>query len=188
MFIKATALRTGNKIELKNDVWVVMETMHRTPGKGNALVQVRVRSLTTGRSMNERFRSNDQVKQAELEAKKMQYLYREDNLLTFMDVESYEQVQVDAESIGEATSYLSDGLEVLVMFLKDKPLGVELPPKVVLKVIETEPAVRGDTVNNVQKPAKTETGRIVQVPLFVVEGESIRVSTSTGEYVERANV
>ena len=186
MYIKATDLRTGNKIELNGDLWVVMETMHRTPGKGRAMMQVRIRSLTTGRSMNERFRSTEQVPLAQLETKTMQYLYREDDLLTFMDNETYDQVPINAEQIGDAATYLTEGLEVVMQFHDGKPLGIELPVKIVLKVIETEPGVKGDTVGSVQKPAKTETGRIVQVPLFVNAGDSIRVRTDTGEYVERA--
>lgn len=187
MFIKATDLRADNKIEHKNDVWVVMEVMHRTPGKGQAIVQAKIRSLTSGRSMNERFRSTEQIPQAEFETKKMQYLYREDDLLTFMDNENYEQIQIDVEKLGEAVDYLTDGLDVMVRFYQGSPLNVELPTKLVLKVVETEPGVKGDTVSNVTKAAKTETGRIVQVPLFVGEGDRIRVNTETGDYVERAN-
>lgn len=187
MFIKATSLRVGNKIQHNDDIWVVMEMTHRTPGKGNAVVQVRIRSLTTGRSTNERFRSTDQVPQADLETKKMQYLYREENLLTFMDNQTYDQIQIDVDVLGDAASFLTDGLDVTVQFHDGKPLGVELPVKVNLKVVETEPGVRGDTVSNVLKPAKTEAGVVVQVPIFINEGEIIRVNTETGEYVERAS-
>jgi elongation factor P len=186
MLIKAIDLRPGVKIEHNDDVWVVMEFMHRTPGKGNAVVQARIRSLTSGRSMNERFRSVETIALANLETRKMQYLYREGDLLTFMDSESYEQVQIDAESIGKAIGFLLENMETTVQFRNGQALGIDLPSKVVLKVTETEPAVRGDTVSNVTKPATTETGYVVQVPLFVNEGDSIRINTETGEYVERA--
>ncbi len=187
MFIKSTDLRVGHKIEHNNDLWVVMETMHRTPGKGNALMQVRLRSLRTGRSTNERFRSTEHVRQADLEIKKMQFLYESEGLYTFMDNETYDQIQIGAEALGEGARYLTENLEVMVQFHEGRPLGIELPPKVVLRVVEAEPGVKGDTVSNVTKPALTESGLTVQVPIFVNEGDLIRVNTETGQYVERAN-
>jgi elongation factor P len=185
MFYKGTEIRAGNKIEHAGDIWVVLDVMHRTPGKGNALIQAKIRSLTTGRSQNERFKPNDTIARAPLTARKMDFLYRDENLYTFMDKETYDQVPIDAGVLGDDATFLTDGLDVMVQFHNDRPIGVELPDKVVLKIVETEPAVKGDTVNNVLKAATTETGRIVQVPLFVDAGETIRVSTSTGEYVER---
>lgn len=185
MYYKGTEIRAGHKIEHDGDIWVVMDVMHRTPGKGNALIQAKIRSLTTGRSQTERFKPNDTIARAQLTARKMDFLYREENLYTFMDKETYDQIPIDADILGDDATFLTDGLEVMVQFHGDKPIGVELPDKVVLHIVETEPAVKGDTVNNVLKAATTETGRIVQVPLFVDAGESIRVSTSTGEYVER---
>lgn len=186
MYIKASDLRNGVKVEHDGDIWVVSEVMHRTPGNLRAFVQARMTSLTNGRNRDERFRSTEQVRAADLETKKMQFLYREDHFLNFMDQETYDQIQIDTAMVGESAGYLTDGLEVMVQFRDGKPLGVELPAKVVLKIIETEPGVKGDTVSNVTKAAKTEAGKVVQVPIFVNEGESIRVSTATGEYVERA--
>ena len=186
MFIKATDLRVGNKIEYKNDIWVVMESLHRTPGKGQAMMQVRLRSLTTGRSTNERFRSTEQIPKAQIEIKKMQFLYEDNGLYNFMDLETYDQIAINADVIGDDTTYLTGELEVVVQFRDESPLGVELPAKVVLEVTQTEPGVKGDTVSNVTKAATTETGRVVQVPIFVNEGDKIRISTQTGEYVERA--
>lgn len=185
MFFKGTELRAGHKIEHAGDIWVVLDVMHRTPGKGNALVQAKIRSLTTGRSQTERFKPNDSIARAQLVARRMDFLYRDENLYTFMDKETFDQVPIDAEVLGDDATYLTDGLEVMVQFHDDKPIGVELPDKVVMEITDTEPAVKGDTVNNVMKAATTQTGRIVQVPLFVDTGESIRVSTSTGSYVER---
>lgn len=188
MIYKGTELRAGMKIEYNDDIWIIMDVTHRTPGKGQALIQARLRSLTTGRSTNERFRSNDTIARAQLTTRKMEYLYKDDALLTFMDSENYEQIQISSESLGDDEGYLTEGLQVMVQFREDSPLGVELPDKVVLKIVETEPAVKGDTVNNVMKDATTETGKIVRIPLFVDEGESIRVKTETGEYVERVKV
>jgi len=185
MIYKGTELRPGHKIEYNGDIWVVMDVTHRTPGKGQALIQARLRSLTTGRSTNERFRSNDTIPRAQLTTRKMEYLYKEDDLLTFMDSENYEQVQINAESLGDDESYLIEGLQVMVQFREDSPLGIELPDKVVVKIVDTEPAVKGDTVNNVLKEATTDSGKVIQVPLFVGEGESVRIKTEDGSYVER---
>lgn len=186
MFFKATDLRAGHKIEHAGDIWSVMDVTHRTPGKGNALVQAKIRSLTTGRSQTERFRSVDQVPRAELSNRKMEFLYRDENLYNFMDSENYEQIQIDAEKLGEDADFLTDGLAVSVQFYEERPIGVELPDKVVLKIVETEPAVRGDTVMSATKAATLETGLVVQVPMFVEEGETVRVSTQTRAYIERA--
>ncbi len=187
MNIKANDLRPGDKIEHDNDIWMVKEVMHRTPGNLRAFVQARITSLNSGRSKEERFRSTDIVKAADVEAKKMQYLYREGDMLTFMDAENFEQMQIPGDILGEAPSYLIENMDVVVQFLKGKAVGVDLPANVVLTVIETEPGVRGDTVNNVLKPAKTETGRVVGVPIFINEGERIKVDTRSGEYLGRIN-
>lgn len=187
MFIKASDLRNGDKIEHMNDVWILSDVMHRTPGNLRAFIQARLTSLTTGRSRDERFSSTDRIKQADLEAKKMQYLYREDDLMTFMDSDSYEQIQIAAANLGEAPSYMTENMDVMVQFRDGSPMSVELPPNVVLKITKTEPGVKGDTVNNVLKPAEVETGRTVQVPIFINEGETIKVDTRTGEYLGRVN-
>jgi elongation factor P len=185
MFFKGTEIRAGHKIEHAGDIWLVMDVTHRTPGKGNALIQAKIRSLTNGRSQTERFKPNDTIARAALTTRRMDFLYRDENLYNFMDKETYDQVPIDAEVLGDDATYLTDGLEVMVQFHEDKAIGVEMPDKVVLEIVETEPAVKGDTVNNVLKAATTQTGRVIQVPLFVDAGESIRVSTSTGQYVER---
>ena len=186
MFIKASDMRKGVKIEHEGDIWNVTEVMHRTPGNLRAFVQARIQSLTNGRNKDERFRSTEQVKAADIEPKKLQFLYHDGDLYTFMDNDNYEQIQIGVAGIGDNAGYLTDGLDVLVQFIDGRPLAIELPAKVVLKIVETEPGVKGDTVNNVLKPAKTETGLIVQVPIFVNEGDSIRVNTDSGQYVERA--
>lgn len=187
MFLKATELRAGHKIEHAGDIWITLDVTHRTPGKGNALVQAKIRSLTTGRQQVERFRSVDSVRRAPLVTRQMQYLYKDEeaDIYTFMDTETYEQVPINADVMGDDAHYLIENQDVMVQFYNDKAIGVELPDKVVLRVVETEPAVRGDTVSNVTKPARLESGATVQVPAFVEQGELIRVSTQTGEYVER---
>ncbi len=184
--MKAIELRKGSKIEHKDDVWVVTDTTHRTPGKGQAVVQVRLSSLTVDRSMNERFRSTEEVNQAEFETRKMNYLYREGDLLTFMDNETYDQLEIDAAKLGDQVYFLKENMDVIVQFINGTPISLDLPAKVVQEIVETEPGVKGDTVNNVTKDAKTETGLKIQVPLFVEEGDKIRINTETGLYVERA--
>ncbi len=187
MNIKANDLRPGDKIEYDNDIWVVKDVQHRTPGNLRAFVQAKITSLSNGRSKEERFRSTDTVKQADMESKKMQYLYKEGDMLTFMDSESYEQIHVAIELLGDAPNYLIENMDVMVQFLKGAPMSVDLPANVVLTIIETEPGVRGDTVNNVLKPAKMETGLTVGVPIFINEGDKIKVDTRTGAYLGRVN-
>lgn len=186
MAIKATDLRAGSKIHLNDDIWVVMETMHRTPGKGQAVMQVRIRSLTSGKSQNERFRSTEFVESADLINRKMEYLYADDDMAHFMDSETYEQVAVNREDIEDELGFMKDNMEVTVQFHEEKALGVELPPNIILEVTQTEPGVKGDTVNQVMKPATLETGVEVQVPLFVNEGDKIKVDTRTKSYLSRA--
>lgn len=187
MNIKANDLRPGDKIDYDNDIWVVKEVQHRTPGNLRAFVQAKIVSVISGRSKEERFRSTDTVKAADMESKKMQYLYTENDMLTFMEADTYEQVSIAAEDLGDAPKFLIENMEVFIQYLKGKPLGVDLPPSVVLTVVDTEPGVRGDTVNNVLKPAKMETGLTVGVPIFINPGDKIKVDTRTSEYNGRVN-
>lgn len=187
MNLKANDMRAGVKIDHDGDIWLVKEVMHRTPGNLRAFVQAKIQSLTNGRSKEERFRSTDVVKLADMEARKMQYLYREEEMLTFMDSETYEQTQIPADTLGEAPNYLLENMDVMVQFLKGKAMGVDLPPNVILTITKTEPGVKGDTVNNVTKPALTQTGLTIQVPIFINEGEKVKVDTRSGDYLGRSN-
>jgi elongation factor P len=169
-----------------NDLYSILKMEHRTPGNLRAFVQVKMRNLRTGAMFDNRFSSTEQVDRAILDEQQMEFLYDDGEDYTFMNTETYEQVALNRELLGDAVSYLTPNIKVHVEFYEGKPMSVELPATVDLKVVETEPGLKGATVSNVGKPAKMETGLIVQVPAFINEGETIRVNTSEGTYLERA--
>ncbi|OAQ20248.1 elongation factor P [Thermosulfurimonas dismutans] len=177
--------RRGLKIEWEGKPYEVLEYQHSKVAKGQATVRTKLRDLTTGRVLEVNFRSGERFERPDLEEKEMQYLYQEGDRYVFMDLEDYDQVYLDKDQLGEAWKFLQENVNVFVLYYKGKPIGVELPNTVELKVVETEPGVRGDTVSGGSKPAKLETGAVVQVPLFINEGDLIKVDTRTGEYVER---
>lgn len=184
--ISATQLRPGMIIKFENDLFSVFKMTHRTPGNLRGFVQVKMRNLRTGSMMEHRFASEDRVEKAALEEHEMEYLYDDGEYYYFMNIESFEQMHLTKDLLGDATDYLIPQLKVSVEFFEGKPIGVELPPSVAMTVVETEPGLKGATVSNVTKPAKLETGLVVQVPPFINEGEKIRVSTTEGTYQERA--
>jgi elongation factor P len=184
--MQASALRPGMVIKWNNDLYSIFNMVHRTPGNLRAFVQVRMRNLRNGSMVDNRFSSTEQVERAILDEQKMEYLFDDGENYTFMNTETYEQVELKKDLLGDAVDYLIPNINVNVEFYEGKPMSVELPPAVVLKVMETEPGLKGATVSNVTKPAKTETGLVVQVPAFIDEGEVIKVSTSDGSYLERA--
>ncbi len=186
MLISATALRVGNIIEYEGALWRVMQVVHVTPGNWRGMVQTKLRNLKVGTQTEHRFRSEDNVERVTLEQHQMEYLYEADGRYTFMNTENYEQIELDAETLGDAVKYLVPNSRIEVEFHEDQPLGVSLPKKVDLKVVEAAPGIKTATVSNVLKPAKTETGLVVGVPNFVNEGDVITVDTETGEYVGRA--
>jgi elongation factor P len=173
-------------IKWNNDLYSIFNMVHRTPGNLRAFVQVRMRNLRNGSMTDNRFSSTEQVERAILDEQAMEYLYDDGENYTFMNIETYEQVELKGELLGDAVNYLIPNIKVHVEFYEGKPMSVELPPTVDLKVLETEPGLKGATVSNVTKPAKTESGLVVQVPAFITEGETIRVNTSDGSYLERA--
>lgn len=174
-------------IKFNKELYSIFTMSHRTPGNLRGFVQVKMRNLRSG-SMNEhRFSSEDKVEKAMMDEQKMEYMYSDNEYFYFMNTESYEQIQLAAEFIGDAANYLIDQLAVAVTFYEGKPISVDLPATVDLKIVETEPSLKGATVSNVGKPAKLETGLVVQVPAFIEAGEKIRVNTAEGTYVERAN-
>ncbi len=179
-------MRPGMVIKYNNDLYTVFSVSHRTPGNLRGFVQARMRSLKSGTMIENRFSSEDKVEKAILDEIEMEYLYDDGEYFYFMNTENYEQMHLTKELLGEATSYLIPQLKVKVEFYEGKPMGVELPASVEMTVVETEPGMRGATVSNVTKPAKTETGLIVQVPPFINEGQKIRVNTDEGTYAERA--
>jgi elongation factor P len=155
------------------------------PGKGGAFVRTKVKNLKTGRVLDRRFRSGEKVEIADIDDRKMQFLYRDGEQLVFMDSDSYEQIPFSSEQVGDAKKYLLENLVVDVLFWRGQPINIELPAFIEATVSQCEPGMKGDTASGATKPATLETGAVVQVPLFVKEGERIRVDTRTGEYVER---
>ena len=184
--MSATQLRPGNVIKHDGDLFSVFSVVHRTPGNLRAFVQAKLRNLRTGSMIEHRFRSEDRVEQAILDETEMQFLYRDGDAFHFMNTETYYQIQLQANVLGDSASYLLPEGIIKVEFYEGKPVGIELPATVDLTVVETEPGLKSATASNVTKPAKLETGLIVQVPPFINEGEKIRVDTTEGKYLERA--
>lgn len=184
--LSATKLRPGMVIKFNNELYTVFSMTHRTPGNLRGFVQARMRNLRSGSMTDHRFASEDKVERAVLEQQEMEYLYDDGEFFYFMNIETYEQLHLTRELLGDATEYLIPNLKVSVEFYEGKPISVDLPATVDLMVVETEPGLRSATASNVTKPAKLETGLVVQVPPFINEGEKIRVNTSEGTYSERA--
>ncbi|HYK59220.1 MAG TPA: elongation factor P [Bryobacteraceae bacterium] len=184
--ISATQLRPGMVIKFNNELYSIFKMEHRTPGNLRGFVQVKMRKLSSGTMIEHRFSSEDRVEKAALDEHEMEYLYDDGEYFYFMNTESFEQMHLTKDLLGDSTNFLIPNLKVNVEFYEGKPMSVELPPTVDLTVVETEPSLKGATVSNVTKPAKLETGLVVQVPPFISEGEKIRVSTSEMAYLERA--
>ena len=185
--IQATQLKKGMCIKHDNDLYRIVSTQHLTPGNWRGMVQTKIRHLKTGAISEHRFRSEDRVERAILDETEMEYLYQEGDMYHFMNNETFEQVGLSDEILGEAVPYLIPNIKLNIEFYEDRPVGIELPLTVVMKVMETEPAIKGASVSNVGKPAKMETGLVVQVPPFINEGDVIRIDTATGSYIERVN-
>jgi elongation factor P len=184
--LAATQIRPGMVIKFNNELYSIFSMVHRTPGNLRGFVQVKMRSLRSGSQTEHRFSSEDRVERAILDEQEMEYLYDDGEYYYFMNTESYEQLHLTKDSLGDAVDYLIPQLKVNVEFYEGKPMSVELPPTVDMTVVETEPGLKGSTVSNVTKPAKLETGLVVNVPPFINQGEKIRVSTAGGTYQERA--
>ena len=184
---KATELKRGMVIVMDKDLWNVIEAQHVTPGNWRGMVQCVMKNLRTGSKRQHRFGSTEIVETAFLDKKPMQYLYKDAAGYCFMDTQNYEQTILTDDEIGDAKNYLRENDEVQITFHEGLPIGLELPPSVVLTVKETTPGSKGDTVSNVFKPATLETGIVVKVPLFIVEGEKVRIDTRSGEFQGREN-
>ena len=184
--ISSTQLRPGMVIKFNNELYSIFSVAHRTPGNLRGFVQTKMRSLRSGSMTEHRFSSEDRVEKALLEEHEMEYLYDDGEFYYFMNTETFEQMHLMKDLLGDATQYLISQLRVKVEFYEGKPMSVELPATVDMTVVETEPGLKGATVSNVTKPAKLETGLVVQVPAFITEGEKIRVNTAEGTYLERA--
>jgi elongation factor P len=185
-FMATTAdLRKGAVIKFNNDPCLILESEHRTPGNLRAFYQVRMRNLRSGKVAETRFRSGESLDFLRVEKKDFQFLYKDGNDFVFMDKESYEQINVEPKSVGDYARFLKEGADTFITFNESDILAVEMPAHVQLRVTETEPGVKGDSVNNIMKPATLETGAEIQVPIFVNEGDMIRIDTSNGAYMER---
>src|SRR5512146_1474380 len=186
MAIPATQLRPGMVIKHNNDLHSVFSAEHRTPGNLRAFIQAKLRNLRTGAMFEHRFRSGDAIEKITVAEVKMEFLYNDGDDYYFMDTSTYEQTNLKHDTLGDAVEYLTPNLQITVESFDGKAVGIELPQTVELTVIETEPGLKSATASSVTKPAKTETGLVVQVPPFVNEGDRIKVDTSEGAYLSRA--
>ena len=182
----ANDLRKGMAIRYNGNIAIVLEVMHRTPGNLRAFVQLIIRYIGTGKSADVRFGSTDKVELVEVNRQKLEFSYKDQTGFHFMDPETYDTVSLNENLLAEAKDYLVENLAVEVLYAEGKAVQVELPSTVNLKVVESAEGVRGDSANNVQKPAKLETGKTINVPLFIKEGEIVKIDTRTGDYLGRA--
>jgi elongation factor P len=177
--------KKGLKIELDGAPYVIVDFQHVKPGKGGAFVRTKLKNLLSGRVLDQTFRSGERVKRPDLMEREMQYLYREGDRFCMMDNETYEQFMLTAEQVGDALLYLTENLDVKVLFFNQQPVALEVPTFVELAVTQAEPGLRGDTATGGTKPATLESGITIQVPLFINEGDRVKVDTRTGSYIER---
>ncbi|RBI70137.1 elongation factor P [Roseovarius sp. TE539] len=184
--INGNEIKPGNILEHNDGLWTAVKVDHVKPGKGGAFAQVEMRNLRNGSKLNERFRSADKVERVRLEQKDQQFLYEDDGMLHFMDAETFDQIQLPADILGERRAFLQDGMTITVEFHESEALNATLPQKVTCRVAETEPVVKGQTAANSFKPAVLDNGVKVMVPPFVGQDEEIVVNTETMEYSERA--
>jgi elongation factor P len=187
MSVDTSQFRNGLKIELDGEPFTMIYFQHVKPGKGGAFVRTKVKNLKTGRVLDRTFRSGERVEEADVIERKMQYLYQDGEDLVFMDTDSFEQFPFSAKQVGDSRKWLKENLDVEVLFWRGNPINLELPSFVEYDIKQCDPGVKGDTAQGATKPATLETGAVVQVPLFVKEGERIRVDTRTSEYVERVS-
>jgi elongation factor P len=184
--VSTNQFKNGMHIELDSNVWRIVEFQHVKPGKGGAFVRTKLKNLDSGSVVDKTFRAGEKFPRVHTETKTIQYLYDSGDEVVFMDEQSYEQISLPRESVSDALDYLEPSSSVQLLTVDGRPAGVQMPASVELTVAETEPGVRGDTVSNVTKPAKLATGAVVQVPLFVNQGERIKVDPREGRYISRA--
>ena len=187
MALDTSRFKNGVKIELDGEPFVIIYFQHVKPGKGGAFVRTKVKNLKSGRVLDRRFRAGEKVEEADVEERKMQFLYQDGDQLVFMDNDSYEQTPFGVEQVGDARKYLQENGNVDVIFWRGQPINIELPAFIEARIARCDPGLKGDTAQGATKPATLETGAVVQVPLFIKEGQTVRVDTRTGEYVERVN-
>ena len=184
--ISAGEFRNGLTVEIDGNVYQILEFQHVKPGKGPAFLRAKLKNLRTGATIEKTFNTNIKLEKAMIEKQNVQFLYKDGDNYVFMNMETYEQIELSSDQIGDNAKYLKDGLDVELSFYKGELLGVILPEKIEMEVTHTEPAVKGNTTNNATKDAETETGLMVRVPLFIEQGEHIIVNTRDGKYDSRA--
>jgi elongation factor P len=183
--ISSNDFRSGVSIVLDGSVWRVIEFLHVKPGKGSAFVRTKLKNVQSGSVVEKTFRAGESVPQANLEKSTMQFTYKDGDEFVFMDMETYEEGKLSAKQIGDRVKYLKEGMEAEVIRWGEQVLGVELPKSVVLEIVQTDPGVKGDTATGGSKPATLETGATIMVPLFIAQGERIRVDTQEDKYISR---
>jgi elongation factor P len=185
--ISSNDLRNGVTVVVDGNLWTVIEFLHVKPGKGSAFVRTRLKNVKTGTTLERTFRAGEKLERATVDNRSMQMLYNDSDGFHFMDQESFENVTIQRDLIGDPADFLKDGMVIDVQFHDGVPIGVDLPAHVELKIVETDPGFKGDTATNTTKPAKLETGTIVQVPLFVESGNVIRIDTRDRRYIGRSS-
>jgi len=184
--MKASELKKGMIIKDGNDFFTVIEMEHRTPGNLRAIYQATLKNILTGKMLNKRYSPSDTVEKADLESKKVQFLYKDHSGFNFMDMDTYESIALDDDLVGFVKDYLKENQEAELLYYEHKPVSIEIPVSVALKIVESAPGAKGDTSVRAMKPAKLETGITINVPLFIDEGETVLVDTRTGQYLGRA--
>jgi elongation factor P len=184
--LQTSDFRKNLKIKFKGDLYVILDFQHAKTAQRRAVVRTKLRNLRTGQVLEESFAAGDVVEKPDFSERMMQYLYSADDEYHFMDSRTYEQVALKQEQLGDYRWYLQENLEYKILFFEGQPLNIDMPSSVVLKVVEAEPAVKGDSVSNIMKNVKLETGLTLKVPLFIKEGDRIKIDTRSGEYLERA--
>lgn len=183
--ISTNEFKKGVYIEMEGVPYLILEFQHVKPGKGNAFVRTRIKNLITNNVLEKTFKSGDRVDEPELETKRMQYLYKDGNGFQFLDLESYETTPLEESSVGDKKNFLTENLEIEVLYFRGRPIAVELPNFVQLQITYCEPAIKGDTVSGGGKPATLSTGLTISVPYHIKQGDLLKVDTRTGEYVEK---
>lgn len=184
--ISSNDFRTGVTIELDGGVWQVVDFQHVKPGKGSAFVRTKLKNVKTGAVVERTFNAGEKVPKAHIDRREMQFLYESDGAFNLMDNETYEQIALAGDQLGDARRFLKENMNIGVLFFQGIVIGVDIPNSVELEVVETDPGIRGDTATGGTKPAKLETGYVVRVPLFINIGDVLRIDTRSGEYIERA--
>lgn len=184
--LQATEIRKGHVVRFDNAIWTVINVDHITPGNWRAIIQIKMRNMMTGSAREQRFSSGDKLELVHTEVQDFEYLYASGDNFVFMNQADYEQLELHKDLVGDDRQWLKENTVVKIHFLDGRAMKIELPPAVVLKVVKTEPQLKGATITNVPKPATLETGAVVQVPPFIKEGELLKVDTRSGEYLERA--